>query len=220
MARMPRVVVPYYSHHVTQRGNRRQQTFFCIDDYRCYLELVSEFASQTKTEVWACCLMSNHVHLVRVPSIEDGLRATLGETHRRYIRYINFRKGWRGHFWQERFHSFFMDEKYLMATVRYVERNTIVEKLCKAPQDWKWSSARAHLEGRDDTLVRVRPMLDLVSDWQLYLSENIKLDEVALIKRHGRTGRPLGQPEFVQKLETLTGRTLGPVQPGPQKGKK
>ena len=89
--------------------------------------------------------MPNHVHLVMVPGEEDGLRATLGEAHRRYTRHINFRERWRGHLWQERFHSFIMDEKYLLSTVRYVERNPVAARLCVNPQDWKWSSVRAHL---------------------------------------------------------------------------
>jgi len=79
MARIARVVVPNFPHHVTQRGNRRQKTFFCEDDYQYYVELVSEYSQQSGTEVWAYCLMPNHVHLVMVPSTEDGLRATLGE---------------------------------------------------------------------------------------------------------------------------------------------
>lgn len=78
MARMARVVIPNYPHHVTQRGNRRQKTFFCEDDYRYYIELVTKFSRQSGTKVWAYCLMPNHVHLVMVPGEEDGLRATLG----------------------------------------------------------------------------------------------------------------------------------------------
>ena len=88
MARMPRLVVPGYPHHVTQRGNRRQRTFFTEDDYRHYIALVSESAREAETEIWAHCLMPNHVHLVMVPSTEDGLRATLGEAHRHYTRHV------------------------------------------------------------------------------------------------------------------------------------
>jgi putative transposase len=65
MARMARVVIPEYPHHVTQRGNRRQKTFFCDDDYRYYIELMSEFALKSGTEVWAYCLMPNHVYLTQ-----------------------------------------------------------------------------------------------------------------------------------------------------------
>ncbi len=214
MARIARVVVPNFPHHVTQRGNRRQKTFFCEDDYQYYVELVSEYSQQSGTEVWAYCLMPNHVHLVMVPSTEDGLRATLGEAHRRYTRHINFREGWRGHLWQERFHSFSMDEDYLLATVGYVERNPVAAKLCKFPEDWNWSSARAHIKGEDDALVRVRPMLDRVDRWNAYLSDAVKLDKEELIERHARTGRPLGNPDFIRKLEFITGEQLAPKSPG------
>ena len=95
MARMARFVAPGYPHHVTQRGNRRQKTFFNDEDYRYYIELLPEYSKAYSTEVWAYCLMPNHVHLVMVPNEEDGLRVTLGEAHRRYTRYVNFRKGWR-----------------------------------------------------------------------------------------------------------------------------
>lgn len=213
MARIGRVVIPRYPHHVTQRGNRRQRTFFSDDDYRFYIELMAEFAQKAKTEVWAYCLMPNHVHLVMVPEHEDGLREALGEAHRRYTRHINFRNGWRGHLWQERFHSFVMDEQYLLATVRYVERNPVKAGLCDRPGDWRWSSASAHLTGKDDQLVRVRPMLDRVGDWASYLAGQ-RSDDDELIERHTRTGRPLGDSVFVKQLENITGKALVPQRPG------
>ena len=215
MARMARVVVPGYPHHVTQRGNRRQKTFFCDDDYRYYIELLTTYTKEYGTEVWAYCLMPNHVHLVMVPGEEDGLRAVLGKAHRRYTRHINFREGWRGHLWQERFHSFVMDERYLLATVRYVERNPVVAKLCRYPQEWAWSSATAHLSAVDDQLVTVRPMLDSVADWSAYLSSFHEQTEAhELIERHTRTGRPLGNERFVGMLERITGKALLPKRAG------
>lgn len=78
-------------HHVTQRGNRRQETFFCDDDYRAYLDLMAEWCGERQVAVWAYCLMPNHVHLIVVPKSEDGLRRAIGEAHRRYTRRINFR---------------------------------------------------------------------------------------------------------------------------------
>jgi len=213
MARMARVVVPGYPHHVTQRGNRRQKTFFSEGDYAYYIELLAEFAHQSDTEVWAYCLMPNHVHLVMTPSYEDGLRATLGEAHRRYTRHINFRHNWRGHLWQERFHSFVMDEQYLLATVRYVERNPVAAKLCHDPADWRWSSASAHLRGEDDRLVRVQPMLDRVGSWR-DSSACEQVQDKPQIERHTQTGRPLGSTTFVEHLEELTGRRLLPQRPG------
>ncbi|WP_221191966.1 transposase [Microbulbifer rhizosphaerae] len=137
-------------------GKSGQQTFFCDEDYQAYIDLLADACRMRDTEVWAWCLMPNHVHLVLVPSSEDGLRATISETHRRYTRRINLREGWRGHLWQERFHSFPMDEPYLLATVRYVELNPVKAKLVVDPRDWPWSSARARSGATVDKLLAPR----------------------------------------------------------------
>jgi putative transposase len=155
MARMPRLVVPGYPHHVTQRGNRRMKTFFGDRDYRYYLELLSDTKEEAGIEVWAYCLMPNHVHFVVVPRLENSLSRLFRFVHRHYSRAINFRKNWKGHLWQERFHSFVMDEHYLLATVRYVELNPVRANLCHSPEDWPWSSAKAHIQGIDDDIVTV-----------------------------------------------------------------
>jgi len=217
VARMARVVVPHFPHHVTQRGNRRLRTFFGDDDYALYLRLMSEFCGKAGTRVWAYCLMPNHVHLVMVPSHERGLRAAVAEAHRRYTRCINAREGWRGYLWQGRFDSFPMDERHLLAAVRYVERNPVAAGLCRHPEDWKWSSTSAHLRGCDDGLVEVGPMLSLVDDWRRYLSESDGSDVGEKLARNSRTGRPLGDEQFVATLERLTGRVLRPGRPGAKK---
>ena len=86
MARKARLVVPGHPHHVTQRGVRRMAVFLGPDDYKAYLDLLGDAAGRAGTQIWAYCLMPNHVHLIVVPSDADGLRAALGETHRRYTR--------------------------------------------------------------------------------------------------------------------------------------
>ena len=121
MARIARIVVPRYPHHITQRGNRRQKTFFCDEDYRRYIDLMAEWCNRCGVAVWAYCLMPNHTHLIAVPQTEEGLRKAVGEAHRRYSRMINFREGWRGYLWQGRFSSFVMDERYLLTAVRYIK---------------------------------------------------------------------------------------------------
>src|SRR3989337_4593233 len=125
MARLARVVAPGLPHHLTQRGNRRQETFFCEEDYRTYIRLVAEWCREYKVDVWAYCLMPNHVHMIVVPETENGLRRAIGEAHRLYTRHINFREGWRGHLWQGRFASYPMEENHLLATARYVELNPV-----------------------------------------------------------------------------------------------
>ncbi len=217
MARMARVVVPGMAHHVTQRGNRRQRTFFCKDDYQAYVELMAEWCGQCGVGVWGYCLMPNHVHLIVVPESEDGLRRAIGEAHRRYTRRVNFREGWRGHLWQGRFASFVMDEPHLLACARYVERNPVRAGLCARAGDYPWSSAAAHLAGKDDGLVRVRPLLELVPRWGRHLSADPDEETVGRLRRHEGTGRPLGGERFLQRLEKIVGRLLRPRKPGRKK---
>ena len=216
MARMARLVVPNLPHHVTQRGNRRQKTFFSADDYRAYVELLSEAKETAGIAIWAYCLMPNHTHLVVVPRDEDSLAALFAEAHRRYTRRVNLREGWQGHLWQERFHSFVMDEPHLLATVRYIELNPVRAGLCESAQQWPWSSASAHLAGKDDALVTVAPMLGMIDNWGCYL-ESAHADAVLkTIRQHTKTGRPAGDAGFITQLEELSGRALHTQKRGPK----
>jgi len=212
MPRTARIVVPGVAHHVTQRGNRRMPVFFNADDSLVYKELLAKFCDKAQVEVLAWCLMPNHVHLVLVPSDEDGLRRALGEAHRRYTRRINFRQGWRGHLWQERFHSFAMDEAHLFEAVRYIELNPVRAGLARQAGEWRWSSARAHLDGRPDGLVSLQPMFERIDDWQIYLDgargEGVARRIHRHIQRHGRSGLPLGSNDFIEELETTLKRSL------------
>jgi putative transposase len=192
-------------------------TFFKDEDYLAYLALMDEWCRKCRVEIWAYCLMPNHVHLVAVPETEDGLRRGIGEAHRRYSRMINFRENWRGHLWQGRFASFPMDESYLLAAVRYVEMNPVRARLVQDAEAWPWSSARAHLAGTDDQLVKVAPLLKMVGDWKLFLAAEIE-EEIGNIRKHERTGRPLGSEGFVERLESALDRILKRSKPGP-KGK-
>jgi putative transposase len=216
MTRIARAVIAHVPHHVTQRGNRRQQTFFSDDDYRLYIALLAERCERSGTEIWGYCLMPNHVHLIMVPADADGLRASLGEAHRRYARAINAREDWRGHLWQERFNSFPMDEEHLAAAARYVELNPVRARLCKAPEDWPWSSARAHLDGRDDGLCTVAPLLQRHGDWQALLDAGLDGEAHATIQRHARSGRPLGSEKFLARLEAVLGRPVRHQKRGPK----
>ena len=74
MARMARTAIPGIPHHVTQRGNRRAQTFFDDGDYKFYRDRLGVECRAAGVEVWAWVLMPNHVHLVLAPSDGDGLR--------------------------------------------------------------------------------------------------------------------------------------------------
>jgi len=218
MARLARVVAAGVPHHVTQRGNRRQQTFFCQADYEAYLELMAEWCEREGVEVWAYCLMPNHVHLIAVPAREDSLRRAIGEAHRRYTRRVNFREEWRGHLWQGRFASFPMDEGYTVQAARYIELNPVRAGLAARADEYPWSSAAAHAAGRDDRLVRVQPLLALVGagSWVEFLAEPVSGGEGELVRRHERTGRPLGGESFLADLEGMLDRALHPQKRGPK----
>ena len=217
MARIARIVVPGYPHHVTQRGNRRQRTFFNDDDYRAYLDLMSYWCRENAVAIWGYCLMPNHVHLIAVPSDADGLRLAIGEAHRRYTRRINFREGWRGHLWQGRFSSYVMQQIHLLACIRYIEMNPVRAKLVQDPEKWPWSSATAHISGHGDGFIDCGALLDMVKkDWKSFLLKTSDTDTIKELRKHERTGRPIGNQDFIEKMEKITGRQLKAHKPGPK----
>jgi putative transposase len=217
MARLARIIVPGIAHHVTQRGNRREPIFFEPGDQEVYLDLLAEQAQRARVGVWAYCLMPNHVHLVAVPEDAAGLGRAIGEAHRRYTNFINARGRWTGHLFQSRFASVAMDEAHLIAAVRYVCLNPVRARLAARAEDWAWSSARAQLEGRDDALVAVKPMLDRLGPAGLAaLLQSSAGDEAAFASLRGAetTGRPLGNADFIAGLERLLGRPVARRAPG------
>ena len=220
MARMPRLVVPDFPHHVTQRGARKQRTFFGPHDYKMYVDLLRKAREASGVEIWAYCLMPNHVHLIVVPQRCNSLAKFFRQAHRTYTLAINAREGWQGHLWQERFHSFVMDEDHLLAAVRYTELNPVRAGICESPGDWPWSSYRAHVDGVDDRLVNVGPMLSRIDGWTSYVKpEDRDVEKFAELRERSSTGRPAGDDKFVGDLERLVGRSLRKRNPGrPRKG--
>jgi putative transposase len=217
MARIARLVVPGIPHHVTQRGNRRETTFFTDADYRLYLALLGESAAKAGAEVWAYCLMPNHVHVIVTPRDADGLRRTFGDLHRRYTGHVNARNQWTGHLWQARFGSVAMDEDHLIAAIRYVSLNPVRARLVERARDWPWSSVRAHLSGRDDGVATVAPVLERVGPFAGFLDETV--DEAAAfapLRRAESTGRPIGSAAWIESLEQQVARALAPRKRGPK----
>lgn len=215
MARLARVVVPNLPHHVTQRGNRREPIFLEDGDQEIYRDLLAEQAGKCGAEVWAYCLMPNHVHLIVVPHAAASLARAIGETHRRYAHFINARGRWTGHLFQSRFASVAMDESHLIAAARYVSLNPVRARLVARAEDWRWSSVRAHLAGRDDELVTVKPLLDRAGDFAMLLQcgRDDSAHFAALRDSEG-TGRPLGNADFIAGLEQLLGREIARRAPG------
>ena len=191
--------------------------FFCDEDYQAYLDLVATAARRSGTAIWSYCLMPNHVHFIMVPADADGLRATFAEAHRRYTGRINARLKQTGHLWQGRFSSTVMDERHLLAAARYVPMNPVRAGLAARAADWRWSSARAHLAGRDDGVVVVGPLRDRIGD-VAGLLDGAEEDEAAVraLRRSCSTGRPVGAAEWVAALEAEAGRKLAPAKRGPK----
>jgi len=217
MARIARLVVPGLPHHVTQRGNRRGQVFFSDADYGFYAKLLGEAAVSAGAEVWAYCLMPNHVHIILTPSGEDGLRGTFADLHRRYTGEINARHRWTGHLWQGRFGSVPMDEEHLIAAVRYVSLNPVRAGMARRPEDWRWSSVRAHLAGHDDGVVKVAPVLERVGNFREFITTPFDEEAAFLPLRRAETiGRPIGSEEWIRQLEQQFDRPLAPRPRGPK----
>ncbi len=129
---------------------------------------------------------------------------------------IHFRKGWRRHVWQGRFTSYPMNEAYLLAAVRYVELNPVRAGPVESLGVYTWSSAAAHLTGRDDELVKAGPLLELAPNWVTVLSTEFSDTDSEALRRHERTGRPLGDDDFIAKLESALGRSMRRQEPGPK----
>lgn len=214
MARRARIIVPKYPHYVTHWGNSRQQVFFGDDDYAAYIDLMSRSCQEGGAKILAYCLLPNHVNLIAVPAGKDSLRKGIGYADRRYTRRINFREDWCGYLWQGRFASCILDGDYLLAAARYIEMNPVRAGLVKRPEQWRWSSARAHLAGQDDALVKVAPLLKEVGDWRSFLREPGPEDLGARLRRHAGPGWPLGTKAFIAKLEAQAGRPMAPRRPG------
>ena len=208
MGRLARVVLPGIVHHVTQRGVRSMDIFLRKNDRLEYLHLMKEQISRVGLEFISYCLMTNHVHLLVIPSEEDSLRRGIGEAHRLYTRYINFRTGTRGHLLQGRFFSCPLDNSHFLAAARYVERNPVRAKITKKAEDYSWSSARFHLG-----LVKTDPIIEKKNkeignptEWSKWLNSDPQ--EIDILRHHFRVGRPLGSESFLKQAEKETGREL------------
>ena len=211
MPRVARHVFPNLPHHITQRGNRRDDVFFCDDDKQLYLDWLIEYCSKYKVALLAYCLMDNHVHLVLVPETADGLQKVLKPLHMRYAQYINKQQGWTGHLWQGRFFSSALDEQYTYSAIRYVERNPIEAEMVERAEDYKWSSAAHHcglvesksLSHKANKLIAVTQ-----SDWSEWLTKKDSKAITELLERNIEKGLPCGNERFIVKLERLAKRSL------------
>ncbi|MBT7171671.1 MAG: transposase [Phycisphaerales bacterium] len=202
---------------MTQRGNHGEDIFFSDDDRQRYLMILTEQCETYGVSLLGYCLMSNHIHLILMPTTEDGLSHAVGRANFNYTGYLNRKLGRRGHLWQDRFYSCPMDRIHFFRAMAYVERNPVRAGLVSQAWHWPWSSATAHVEGKCTS-----GLLDLASwdEWQYQGTvwrEQLELlpDEkfVASHRKSLNSGRPLGENEFVCSIEKRLGRSLraGPM---------
>jgi putative transposase len=224
MPRLARTVAVGCAHHITQRGNNRQDVFFVDDDRRVYLELLKQQADKYALELFGYCLMSNHIHILATPHKEDSLAKAIGRTHFRYTQYINRFHRRTGHLWQGRFYSCALDERHFWLAMKYVELNPVRARLCRKPWRYEWSSAAAHVDAKARSeLLDLSRWYDMISagQWRNELAAGLSDSDVARLRVSTHTGRPLGSDSFLSKLERLLGRRVRPLPVGrPRKSKK
>jgi putative transposase len=217
MARLPRLTVPGYPHHIIQRGNNRQPIFAAVQDYEMLLDLLSENASKFGVALHAYVLMSNHIHLLATPETVDGLPLMMQSVGRRYVRYFNDRQGRSGTLWEGRYRSTLIQtERYLLACMAYIDLNPVRAGLVAEARDYPWSSHRHYVGQHADKRV-VPPALI----WELgntpfareaayadLVRAGLSADQQKALTQSVLNGWALGEADFVAELQKRTARRV------------
>jgi len=210
MPRTSRAVALGYPHHITQRGNNRSNVFADDTDHLAYLEALNHYTQKYHLDIWAYCLMPNHIHLLVVPHTPKALARGVGMTNLRYSRYFNRRHFRSGHIWQNRFYSCIVDtDTHLWAVARYIENNPVKAGLTETALDYRWSSVRHHLGEKEDMLLKSSKWLNRKDrdDYRHFLSEED--DRITnTISKATTSGRALCGNETLAELEQRLDRKL------------
>ncbi len=223
MARLPRLSMAGYAHHLIQRGNNRQAIFASDADRRTMLDLLTEHAKQWNVAVHAYVLMDNHFHLLATPSTDDGLAKMMQAVGRRYVRYFNDRQKRTGTLWEGRFKSsLIQSERYLLACMAYIDLNPVRAAVVAQPGDYLWSSYANHVGQRQEPWLTPHPLY-----WELgntpFAREiayaNLVQSGIASVQQTALTdatlrGWALGEPEFVADLQKRTPRRVSKTTAG------
>ena len=225
MPRTARIVAEGFPHHITQRGNYRQNVFDNPTDMTKYFEFISMYTNKYNVKILSYCLMNNHVHFIVIPEKTDSISKAFNRAHFRYSQYYNKKKNIKGHLWQGRFYSCVIDkdEAYLLAAMKYVERNPVRAKIAKKPWEWKWSSAGYHTgEGESDLNVAEIGEFTGINEkeWKKIIEETDKGEQIEEIRKVTGVGRGFGGEGFIKKLEKELKVTLRILKAGRPKEKK
>jgi len=217
MARLPRLTLPGYPHHVILRGNNRQAIFATPADYRRLLDLLDEVARQFDVAVHSYVLMSNHVHLLVTPGSADGLPKMMQALGRSYVRYFNRTQQRSGTLWEGRYKStLIQSERYLLACMAYIDLNPVRAAMVARAQDYPWSSHAHYLGLHTDRLITPHvlywelgntPFAREAAYGELVLAGVNAVQQAALTDATLR-GWVLGEPDFVADLQRRTDRRL------------
>jgi len=214
MPRIARAVAVGFAHHITHRGNNRQDIFFVDEDRRSYLANLKEHCDEYGLEVLAYCLMTNHVHIIAIPNKEGSLAKGIGYAHLRFAKYINRMHRRSGHLWEGRFYSCALDERGLFLAAKYVELNPVRAKICRVPWQYEWSSTAAHVNEKERAeLLNISIWNKMISaeQWRSELLSGIDEEKLNKIRLSTHTGRPLATDSFISKLEKMLGRRVRPL---------
>ncbi|MEA3464572.1 MAG: transposase [Thermodesulfobacteriota bacterium] len=216
MPRIARIIAPDFPHHVTQRGNNRATVFCDDEDRQTYLHLLDKYSKKFSLQIWAYCLMDNHVHLLAVPEKEESLARGVGLTNQVYTQYLNRKRNQSGRIWQNRFYSCLVDnDAYLWTVARYIESNPLKAGIADNAEGYHWSSAKAHVTGTDNSLLHTPCWLE--PQHRESYGEFIRhVDDEAdkAIRKATSTGRPFGSEAFIDNMEFRLNQTLRPRKPG------
>lgn len=217
MPRRPRIVIQGVAHLLTQRGNNSQDVFLADKDKIAYLEKLVKKAEKYSLEILGYCLMSNNVHLIGTPRKPESLAKAFGRTNLSYTQYFNEKYSFSGHLWQNRYYSCPLDEEHFWRALCYIERIPVRAGLVENAWSYSWSSAAAHI-GNDslDKLIDLRKWESMAAGigWESQLKRPDDKKTISRINRSLKSGRPLGNDDFIDALELKTSRRLRPLPVG------
>jgi len=158
MARLPRFVIPGHPQHVIVRGNNREAIFYENEDYTYYLNKLKDGCKKHDCELHAYVLMTNHVHLLLTPQVENGISKVIQMIGRYYVQYFNYKYRRTGTLWEGRYKASLIDsERYLLICYRYIELNPVRANMVVHPSDYPWSSYRSNALGEENKLITHHP---------------------------------------------------------------
>ena len=223
MARLPRLTVPGYPHHIIQRGNNRQAIFASTDDYQVLLALLDENTQKFGVALHAYVLMSNHFHLLASPQTAEGLPQMMQAVGRRYVRYFNDKEGRSGTLWEGRYRSTLIEtDRYLLACMAYIDLNPVRAGLVAEAKDYPWSSHGHYAGLRADKLLTPHPLFWTLGNtpfareaaYAELVRAGITPELQAALTRSALSGWALGDADFVTDLQKRTDRRVQNILPG------